>query len=79
MTTREFTSVLFAEIEKRLVDAITKIEGRAPTLEEAKEHGHRMIYPDGKQEYKWKGTTVVIVHPPSFNSKSHIWTHSISW
>lgn len=65
----EFMDQFYAEIERRLITVIENIEGRVPTNDEVREHCHRAVYPDGRQEIKWKGVTVLMIHPPEWNQK----------
>jgi hypothetical protein len=48
-------------IERCLLGAIEQIEGRVPTNDEVMAHGRRLIHPDGKQTYTWKGKPIVEV------------------
>ena len=54
---------LLQKVEERLVARIEELEGRVPSNEEVARHGHRVIYPDGKQEYTWKGMKILEVLP----------------
>jgi len=63
-----------AKIEERLVTRIEELEGRVPTDEEVSQHGLRVTFPDGRVLYSWKGTPVVELVPPDWNSKTITWT-----
>ena len=55
-----------AEIAAKRIEArILEIEGRRPSPEEVKMHGASAEHLDGRLEYKWRGSTIVTIHPPA--------------
>lgn len=46
-------------IESLLVCAMTQHLGRMPSVEEARLHARRMIFPDGSSEWKWDDITLL--------------------
>lgn len=53
-------------VEAELVKQVEGIEGRVPSNEEVAKHGFCGILPDGRREYKWRGNTILIVHPMTY-------------
>lgn len=53
-----------AETERHLITAVEQIEGRVPSNDEIRRHGHCAHHLDGRAEWKWRGQTILIVHPP---------------
>lgn len=46
-------------IEKHLIGAVEQIEGRSPTNDEIATHGKRQIWPDGREQWSWKGKPIL--------------------
>jgi hypothetical protein len=53
-------------LENALRAKILEMDGRLPTLEEARSFADSAVFPDGTVEYKWRGTTILRVNPPQF-------------
>lgn len=53
-----------ADTERQLITIIESIEGRVPTNDEVRRHGACGYHLDGRAEWKWRGQTILIVHPP---------------
>lgn len=49
--------------EHHLVGIIERLEGRVPSNDEVRRHGACGIYPNGMCEYKWRGRSILLVHP----------------
>lgn len=61
----EFYKALGRAIERRLIGRIEEIEDRVPTDAEIAHYGCKVIFPDGRQVFTWKGVQIVEVVPPS--------------
>lgn len=52
-----------AQTEAALSACIQNLEGRMPSPAEIAEHGQKMIFPDGTEEWKWRDNLILRVHP----------------
>jgi hypothetical protein len=60
--------------EAKLIERVEALEGRVPTNDEIKRYGARGIHPDGREEWKWRGITILIVEPPTCKRPSWLFT-----
>lgn len=57
------SSELHKQKERILIQLIEEIENRVPTDDEMRRYGNCMFFPGGKEEWKWRGVTILVVEP----------------
>lgn len=58
---KETARLAYHAIDRALIGRIEQIEGRVPADEEIEANGCKLIYPDGRYEYQWKGKSILRV------------------
>lgn len=66
---RQWARHVTQAIETALRDAITEEEGYLPPLGDIALLGLRIVHPDGRTDYTWRGEVILSVHRPMVDSK----------
>lgn len=60
---KAYINGMYAEIEWAMTLAAERDLGRMPSSDEIVKYGVCAVHPDGRQEWKWRGETVAVMHP----------------
>jgi hypothetical protein len=65
---------LQAKIDLHLITRVEEIEGHVPSNDEIALHARRTVFRTGKQQYTWRGVTILIVNPPTADNPAYTFT-----